>query len=136
MLRHREIIKRFQINALVAVVCEIHQVLRQGLRVAGNVDDLRHAIGNDLVQCFWLDADTRRVNNDHIRFLFHVSECLKDIARQKITICQTIERRVLFRRFHGFFYQLDAQHLFGLEREDLADRTGTAVKVEGGFALE
>ena len=111
MFCSRKVVKAFDISDCVAFVNELLQIDSQGLGVTGNIDDLIHAVADNLVYCLGIHTNPRWVNHDYIRFFFSFFQHFKDVASDEIAIFQTIQPRIFFRGLYGLFHKLDAQYL-------------------------
>ena len=79
MLRKRKIIKGLYRLDPVAVFLHEQEVIHKGLGVAGDVEDLVHAVAEELWQDFVIHTGTGRVHYDDVRFFREFVQYLQDV---------------------------------------------------------
>ena len=71
---------------MISVCLKYLQIARKARGLAGNVDDTRNAVLNDLWQRFRMNAVSWRVQNDQIRLFLDGIQYLQYISRDKLAV--------------------------------------------------
>ena len=69
---------------------ECRKVTGEACGFAGNIYNMVHTVGENFGQSLGMDAVTRRVENDHIRFLCEVIENLQHVSCNEFTVGKTV----------------------------------------------
>ena len=106
------------------------QIPCQTGHLTGNVYDPIHSILQYLRQSLWMDAISRRIQHDHVRFFLQFIQHLKYIACYEFTVGNTVSRSIFFCRLHRFFNNLHTDHFTGYRSQNLTDRPCPAEQIE------
>ena len=136
MPRHREVIERFHVGHGIPQLLILGQVLNQRLRVAGDVDDLVHAVAGDLLHGFPGHADPGRVHYDDVRLFLPFLQNPEDVAADEFAIGESVQGGVGAGRLHAFRNDLHAENVFGGTGQNLGDCSCAAVEVEDVFSVD
>ena len=117
---------------LQAVSCckEALQVPGKAGRLAGDIHNTVHPVGEDLRQGFGMNALPRRIQNDHIRLFFHFIQDLQHIPGQESAVLKAVQHRVLPGGGNRVLHDLHADNLLRHRGKKLGDGPGAAVQVK------
>src|SRR5699024_2730902 len=112
-------------------ICQKHlQIPGQTGRLTGNVDQFVHPILNDLGQSFGMDSISWRVQDNEVRFFFHLVQNLQHVPCNKSAVCDPVESSIFFCGFHRFFHDFHSDNFFCHFCQYLRDGAGSAVQVK------
>ena len=103
MLRARKVVKGFHGVHPISVVLQVVEVLRQRLRIAADINNLIDTITDDLVQRIVLNADTRRIYDDDVRFVIDGIQNFETVTGNETAVVQSVQLSSLASHFNGFF---------------------------------
>ena len=102
---------------------------------AGNVDNMFHAVGEDLRQRFWMDAVTGGIEDDDVRLFGKVVENLQNISCNKAAVGQTVKSGVFSGCFYRILHNLHTNDLICNGSCKLGNGSGAAVEVKNNLVL-
>jgi hypothetical protein len=115
---------------------ECGQVVYQGDRIAGDVDDAPGSGAGNLGDGAGVDAGAGRVDDDEVGGIFQFIQYGEDIALEEEHVFDTVALCVGFGISYGFGNDFYGYDLFCVAGQNLPDGAGAGVQVEDGFVGE
>ena len=120
---------------MVTTLLQHLQISCQTGRFAGDVDHTLHTIIDNLSQCFWVDAISRRVQHDKIRTFFDGIQHLQHITCQELTVGKPIKLCIFSCCLYCLFHNLHTDYFLRHRSKYLSNRTGSAIEIENHLVL-